>query len=127
VPVVYRIDPELNRIVTQCVGETSLREVLAHFDELDVDAECPDGADVLLDLSSMTTLPNVGQIRSAAERAGRTSGKVRFGAIAIVVASEAIFGMARVFETFTERHFARSGVFRSREAAERWLEAPATH
>jgi len=52
---------------------------------------------------------------------------VRFGAIAIVAASEAIFGMARVFETFTERHFSRTGVFRNREAAERWLSAPGTH
>jgi hypothetical protein len=126
-PVVYRIDSELNRIVTQCVGETTLREVLSHFDELEMDPGCPDGADVLLDLSEITSLPNVGQIRTAAERAGIAARSVRFGAIAIVAASEAIFGMARVFETFTERHFARSGVFRSREAAERWLDTPASH
>jgi len=75
----------------------------------------------------MTTLPNVGQIRAAADRASQASGKVRFGAIAIIVANEAIFGMARVFETFTERHFARSGVFRTHDAAEEWLEKPGTH
>ena len=126
-PVVYRIDSDLNRIVTQCVGETTLREVLSHFDELEMDPGCPDGADVLLDLSEITSLPNVGQIRTAAERAGIAARSVRFGAIAIVAASEAIFGMARVFETFTERHFSRTGVFRNREAAERWLSGPGTH
>ena len=126
-PVVYQIDPERNRIVTQCVGETTLREVLAHFDELELDPSCPDGADVLLDLSTMTSLPNVGQIRSAADRASQASRKVRFGAIAIVVGNEAIFGMARVFETFTELHFERSAVFRSREAAEEWLGKPGAH
>jgi len=127
VPVVYRIDSEQHRIVTHCVGETTLREVLSHFDELEMDPACPDGADVLLDLSQITSLPNVGQIRAAAERAGIAARSVRFGAIAIVAASEAIFGMARVFETFTERHFSRTGVFRNREAAERWLSAPGTH
>ena len=127
VPVVYRIDSELNRIVTTCQGETTLREVIGHFDELEADPECPDDADVLLDLSAMTALPNVGQMRSAAERAGSAARRVRFGAIAIVAPNEALFGMARVFETFTERHFSRTGVFRNREAAERWLSGPGTH
>jgi hypothetical protein len=127
VPVVYRIDPEQKRIITRCVGETTLREVLSHFDELEADPNTPDGADVLLDLSEIGSLPNVGQIRTAAERAGMAARKVRFGAIAMVAASEAIFGMARVFETFTELHFERSAVFRSREAAEEWLARPGSH
>lgn len=126
-PVVYRIDPDLARIVTECRGETTLRDVLHHFDELEVDPGCPEGADVLLDLSDMTTLPNVGQMRSAAERAALASRKVRFGSIAVVAAADPIFAMARVFESFTERLFSRSAVFRSREAAERWLAGPASH
>ncbi|HEX4440481.1 MAG TPA: hypothetical protein VH854_10455 [Thermoanaerobaculia bacterium] len=126
-PIAYRIDPELHRIFTSCSGNTTLHEVIAHFGELEIDPECPAGADVLLDLSGMTSIPNVGQMRTAAERAGEAARTVRFGAIAVVAASEAIFGMARVFETFTERHFARSGVFRSREAAEKWLDGPASH
>ena len=121
-PVTYRIDPERRRIVTRCEGDTLLADVLSHFDELELDANCPAGADVLLDLSRNTSLPNIGQIRAAAERTGDASRKVKFGAIAIVVGTEAMFGMARVFETLTERHFARTGVFRSREAAEAWLD-----
>ena len=126
-PVTYRIDRELGRILTRCTGETTLREVLAHFEELEMDPDCPPHADVLLDLSSITNLPNVGQIRAAADRAGDTSKKVGFGSCAIVVGSEAWFGMARVFETFTERHFKRSSVFRSREAAEVWLDGDRPH
>jgi hypothetical protein len=121
VPVSYRIDPELNRIFTECHGATTLRDVISHFDELEVDPGVPDGADVLLDFTSMTTLPNVGQMRTAAERAVQASRRVRFGSIAVVAPDEALFGMARVFESFTERLFARSAVFRSREAAEKWL------
>ena len=65
----YVIDRELQRIVTRRTGNTTLKEVLAHFDELELDPDCPPGADVLLDLTAMTSLPNVGQIRGAAERA----------------------------------------------------------
>lgn len=121
-PVTYRIDREQNRILTRCTGETTLREVLSHFDELEIDPDCPPHADVLLDLSAIETLPNVGQIRAAAERAGDASRKVGFGACAVVVGSEAWFGMARVFEAFTEPYFARTAVFRSVDAAEAWLD-----
>ena len=126
-PVTYRIDREQKRIYTRCTGETTLREVLAHFDELELDAECPPSADVLLDLTEIVNLPNVGQIRTAAERTGDASKKVGFGACAVVVGSEAWFGMARVFEAFTEPHFSRTAVFRSIEAAESWLEDSAPH
>ena len=125
-PVTYRIDSGRRRIVTRCDGDTTLPEVLAHFDDLDHDDRCPLGADVLLDLSKMTSLPNVGQIQAAADRAGRTARKVRFGAIAIVVDSGDVFGMARAFSTLTEGSFTRSGVFPTRAAAENWLDAPQT-
>jgi len=121
-PITYRIDRELNRILTRCSGETVLKEVLGHFAELEADPDCPPRADVLLDLREITNLPNVGQIRAAAERTGDASRKVGFGAIAIVVGTEAWFGMARVFEAFTEAHFERTSVFRSIEAAEVWLD-----
>jgi hypothetical protein len=126
-PITYRIDREIKRIFTRCSGETTLREVLAHFDELELDPDCPPRADVLLDLSEITNLPNVGQIRTAAERTGDASRKVGFNACAVVVGSEAWFGMARVFEAFTEPHFTRTAVFRSVEAAESWLEDSAPH
>ncbi len=123
-PVTYRIDPESRRIVTRCTGTTTLAEVLAHFDELELDANCPVGADVLLDLSDMSSVPNIGQMRTAAARTADAARKVRFGSIAIVVGNDLLFGMARVFEAFTDTHFARTSVFRSREAAETWLEGP---
>ncbi|MET0621114.1 MAG: hypothetical protein ABW056_12590 [Thermoanaerobaculia bacterium] len=126
-PITYRIDRELNRILTRCTGETVLKEVLGHFAELEADPDCPPRADVLLDLREITNLPNVGQIRAAAERTGDASRKVGFGAIAIVVGTEAWFGMARVFEAFTEAHFERTSVFRSIEAAEVWLDGGRPH
>src|SRR5262249_42597779 len=122
-PVTYRIDPERRLIVTRCTGETTLPEVLAHFDELERDPTCPPGADVRLDLTRITSLPNVGQIRSAAERAGDASRKVRFGALAVVAQNEELFGVARLFEMFTQRVFTRSRVFATFEEADAWLES----
>ncbi len=120
----YRIDPNRKRILTRCEGETTLREVLGHFDELEQDPKCPQGADVLLDLTRITSLPNVGQIRSAAERAGDAARKVRFGALAVVAQNEDLFGIARLFEMFTRRVFTRSRVFATTDDAEVWLEFP---
>ena len=123
-PVNYTIDRERGRIATYCGDPTTLREVLAHFDELEMDPDCPLGADVLLDLTEMTSLPKFQEMRSAAERANDASRRVRFGSCAILVGSEAMFGMARIFEAFAERSFPRISVFRSRDAAEEWLETP---
>ena len=124
-PVTYRIDPERRRIVTRCAGETTLPEVLAHFEELERDPRVPAGADVLLDLMGMTMVPNLGQIRSAAERAGNAARKVRFGAIAIVSDGGDAAGMARAFGTLTAQLFTSSGVFSSRVEAETFLESAA--
>jgi hypothetical protein len=125
-PVTYRIDPDRRRILTRCTGETTLPEVLAHFDELERDSRVPEGADVLLDLIGMTSVPNVGQIRSAADRAVAAGGKVRFGAIAIVSDGGDAAGMARAFKTLTTRLFTNSGVFSSRIEAETFLESVST-
>ena len=123
-PVTYRIDLERRRIMTRCTGDTSLAEVLAHFDELERDPAVPPGADVRLDLTRITSLPNVGQIRSAADRAGSAARTVTFGAIAIVANTEDLFGVARLFEMFTRRIFTRSRVFATLEEADAWLESP---
>ena len=122
-PVTYSIDAERRRIATRCEDFTTLREVLAHFDELELDPACPRDADVLLDLTEMSlAIPKFDEIRSAAARADDASRRVRFGSCAVLVGNEAMFGMARVFGAFANRAFPRISVFRSREAAEEWLE-----
>lgn len=121
-PVTYTIDAERRRIATRCGDFTTLREVLSHFDELELDPDCPRDAEVLLDLTEMTAPPNLDQMRSAAARASDAARRIRFGSCAILVGNEAMFGMARVFEAFADGSFPRISVFRSRDAAEEWLE-----
>ena len=123
-PVTYQLNPESGCIETLCTGEVTLDEVLHHFQELEADASLPERLDVLLDLCAMTTLPESEQLREVTRAVDRLNAKVAWGACAIVARRDALFGMSRMFEIFAEGLFARTRVFREREAAEEWLACP---
>ena len=121
-PITYLIDKERGRIVTTCSGHATLREVMAHFDELQRDPERPARLDVLLDLTGQLSLPNAPQVRAAADRVGFVTDLV-FGACAVVAVRESLYGMARMFEVYARGHFAAIRTFRSRREAEEWLDS----
>jgi hypothetical protein len=121
-PIQYRIDSERGRIRTACIGDVTLDEVLAHFDELERDPKCPPHLDVLLDLTAQESPPRPDQLRSAAERIGAVS-ELAFGLCAIVTSSESMFGLLRMFEVYAEPHFEQLRVFRDAVEAEAWLDA----
>ncbi len=120
-PITYRIIPDRGRIETACAGHITLKEVMAHFDELQRDPARPQRLDVLLDLTGQLSLPDSPQIRAAADRVGLVTDLV-FGACAVVVTRESLYGMARMFEVFARGHFAAIQIFRSRKEAEEWLD-----
>jgi hypothetical protein len=115
----YRIDTSIHRITTRVFGEVTLDEVLQHFDELSVDPRFE--PDLLLDLVDCKTVPDADQIRTAAERVTADLTPLRFGKLAIVVASEALFGMLRMFHSFSESAFSAAQIFWDRDEALRWL------
>jgi len=121
-PVTYTIDKPLGLIRTRCLGHVTLPEVIAHFRELEADEECPSRLDVILDLTDTTSLPSNEQLRAVTEKIGRLRDRVRFGACAIVVRTDAWFGMAQVFEVRAARSFSATKIFREVAAAETWLE-----
>jgi hypothetical protein len=121
-PIQYRIDPERGRIRTTCSGNVTLDDVLAHFDALERDPQCPPRLDVLLDLTTQETPPRPDQLRSVAEHIRAVTGPA-FGLCAIVTSSESMFGLLRMFEVYAEAHFEQLRVFRDSAAAEAWLDA----
>lgn len=122
-PITYEFDRESGLLHTTCAGNVTFDEVLEHFRQLEDDASLPSRLDVLLDLSTMESLPESDQLRSVASEVDRLRTRVQFGAFAIVASRDALYGMIRMFQVFAEAHLASSQVFRERGAAERWLES----
>jgi len=122
--VQYQIDPSIRRITTRAFAEVTIAEVLAHFDELSADPTYETDLDVLLDLVDCKTLPGIDEIRSAAGRVTADLSSLRFGRLAIVVVSDALFGMLRMFHTLSEAAFSDAQFFRDRDQALRWLDEP---
>jgi hypothetical protein len=120
-PVYYQIDRATKTIRTRCVGPVTMAEVADHFRALEVDPDCPDFADVLLDLSEATTAPRRQQLRAVTNEIGRIRGRVRFGACAFVACTNELYGMARMFQVFAEDLFRETNAFRSLDEAEVWL------
>ena len=104
-PVHYQIDRATKTIRTRRVGPVTMNEVAGHFRALAVDPDCPDFADVLLDLTEATTVPRSQQLRAVTNEIGRIRGRVHFGACAIAACTDELYGMARMFQVFAEDLF----------------------
>jgi hypothetical protein len=122
--VQYQIDRSIRRITMRAFAEVVIEEVLAHFDELSADPSYEPELDVLLDLVDCETLPEIEQIRSAAGRVTADLSSLRFGRLAVVVVSDALFGMVRIFHTLSEAAFSDAQIFRDRDQVLQWLDEP---
>lgn len=123
--VTYQINHAQQRVYTRCVGEVRLEQVLEHFAILSADPECPEWLDVLLDLSDMNTLPTSAELNRVSTEIARVLPRVRFRYCAIIATSEALFGMSRMFEVFSEKYFAATRVFRTADEGLTWLDSSA--
>lgn len=120
-PVQYQIDKANGLIRTKCIGDVTLKEVIDHFQMLVLDPDCPDDLDVLLDLTEQTSVPQSRELREVTVAIRRAEQRVRFGICAIVASTDALYGMLRVFQVFTEDLFREAQVFRTTRDAEMWL------
>jgi hypothetical protein len=122
-PVRYKIERETCKIWTRCLGAVSFAEVMGHFKKLEADPAVPARLDVLLDLRETTTTPETTQLRHVAQEIKRLESRLKWGACAIVAPRDALFGMSRMFEVFTDRSFSATRVFREFAEAQEWLDA----
>ena len=120
-PVTYEIDKAAGIIRTKCAGFVTLSDVKEHFQTLERDPDCPRQLDVLLDFSEMTSFPATEQLKAASEEISRVRDRVRFGAGAILVSTDAHYGNAMVFEVLSARAFRVTRIFRDLSEAEAWL------
>lgn len=122
-PVTYTIDRELSAVHTVCSGRVTYEEVAAHFAQLSADPALPDRIDILLDVSQTTSLPLSQEIMSVSSDIEHLGTLTKLQACAIVATQDAMFGMVRMLEAFTERMFSAINVFRSLDEAQTWLAA----
>lgn len=119
--VTYTIDAKERLIRTRCSGFVNVEEVTEHFRELASDPACPDYLDVLLDLSSINSLPDKRELQAVTVELGRVRARVRFGLCAIVVERLVLYGMLRMFSVMAQDYFSSIRVFRDIAEAEAWL------
>jgi hypothetical protein len=122
-PIEYHIDTAKAIIYTRCFGDVTLAEVLDHFRVLVRDPDLPEHLDVLLDLSEQTSMPKTNQLRLVVDAIRRARASIDFGAVAVVACTNALYGMFRMFQVFTEDLFGEISVFRSVAEAQAWLAA----
>ena len=122
-PVTYQIDRDRQLIHTKCSGPVTIEEVVAHFHTLEHDPACPPRLNVLLDLTSQTSIPKKQNLQDVVGEIKRVHATVEFGACAIVARQDALFGMLRMFEVFAQKFFRLTYVFRKIEDAQEWLAA----
>ena len=120
-PVTYHIDTSARIIYTECLGNVTLAQVIEHLRELQKDPRCPPTLDVLLDLTKCSSVPANTQLKPVSDTIAGIRGEVQFNACAIVVSSDLMFGMARMFLTLAEERFQKAQVFRQADKAKEWL------
>ena len=71
--------------------------------------------------SDMDSTPETFEIHRAAGEVVRLSKLVRWGAFAVVVKRDVMFGLVRIFEVLAEHTLSRFRLFRECDEAESWL------
>jgi hypothetical protein len=104
-----------------CSGYVTQAEVEEHFQQLSEAWPGDLKLDVLLDMSSCTSLPEISQLRDIVSQIDGLGGRQRFGTCAIVATRELLYGLLRVFEVLADQRFMKLRVFRNEPEAMAWL------
>lgn len=120
-PVVAVDYPIADRLLLKASGTIDLSEmmkVIAFFRGSDTRL-----MPILFDLADATISVSGAEVASLAEMMALEMKKAPLGPLALIAASDEVFGMARMYQSYsTASGRPHVGVFRDLGAAERWLE-----
>lgn len=118
-PYFYRIDQKLKLVLSIAGGIVTKGDVLRHQDQLLADPEFDPNFSELIDLTLVTgSEATATDVREVADRTIFSPASRR----AVIVDSEEVYGISRMFETFRELKGERGiRVFRSLEAGLDWI------
>ena len=120
-PITYKIDPERVLVRTTLTGFVTFAEVMAHFTALEADPRRSDTMNVLIDMRGLTSVPETGQLRRAANRIDPERSPLQYGVCAIVASDPATVGTGKLFAVFARERFRATTIVPTIEAAEQWL------
>lgn len=114
----YRIDLERRRVDSKLEGDFRSEDMREHMRALRDDPDFRADFDQLLDLSGVTDLTlTAADVREHVEESPFGAGSRR----AIVASSDAVFGMARMYQILRANEKDEIEVFRTFEDARQWL------
>jgi hypothetical protein len=124
-PIEYRIDHGRRMVLATGRGVVTPHDVLAYQREVWVRPDLA-GYDELVDLGGIEGIsaPSKGNIQDLASLSASMDSPVSTSKLAIVAPEDLAFGIGRMYATYRglEEHSTKKvAVFRSREAAEKWL------
>ena len=121
-PISYRIDAERSLVVTTAQGVLTDGDILTMKRQLSADPGFKEGMRELSDVRSITDLQvtPAGVQKMAGLDSIATPDDYK---LAIVVGENVVFGMARMYQSLTERNLPHIQVFRDYDAAVSWLDA----
>ena len=122
-PVDYRYDELVNRVMTRCEGDVNLAEVVEHFRRLGRDARLRPHCDIVLDLAFMTRLPTAAQVDHIAALIEDMIELVPLGRCAVIAGEDTGYQLGRMFQRFTWPLFTGIRVFRGHAEAITWVDA----
>jgi hypothetical protein len=121
-PITYQIDRERALVRTTLSGFVTFLEVMAHFAALETDPNRTGPMNVLIDIRGLTSVPETGQLRRAANRIDPERSPLQYGVLAIVASDPAAVGTGKLFAVFARERFRATTIVPTIEEAERWLQ-----
>jgi len=120
-PLTFRIDRDAGIVQTKVSGQFTAEEVTAYRDRLLSDPDYRPGMLGFVDCREVESLPSTSTLQLLALEITRRQEAVGPTRVAVVVASEAAYGLMRMYEVYTASTPIRIKTFREEAEALSWL------
>lgn len=120
-PIEHRVDPEAGILHVRRWGPVSTQDEDRACREREADPLVVPGIPVLVDTTGVEPADSPETVRYIADCVTRLAADLQCGPVAIVVADDVQYGMARMYMALTELVHPDTRVFRSTEEAMEWI------
>jgi hypothetical protein len=121
VPITFSIDKESGIVHTTIEGHTSTDEIVAGLRNLMDHPDFRPGLKGIADLRNSQLDTFSADVREIANLIIEYQDKIGPSRTAVLVSKDVTFGMARVFQAFSEQSSIETAIFRNKEEALQWL------